>query len=203
MTTFSFHPVKTMTTGEGGAIATDNDELAERCRMLRNHGMHKSRPEEPWHYEMAELGFNYRITDIQCALGTSQLKRIEDFVARRRKIVTAYNNAFQSLENLQTPMPMPAGRSAWHLYVAQIDFTLLGKNRAQVMRELKELGVGTQVHYIPVHLQPYYRNKYGYGDGKCPVAEAYYHRCLSLPLYPSMTDADVSRVIEAVREVVS
>jgi UDP-4-amino-4,6-dideoxy-N-acetyl-beta-L-altrosamine transaminase len=203
MTTFSFHPVKTLTTGEGGAITTNSDELAARCRLLRSHGMEKNRPDEPWFYEMNELGFNYRITDIQCALGLSQLNRLEHFIARRQEITDSYNRSFQPLENLTVPAPVAVGRSAWHLYVAQIDFPGIGKSRAQVMAELRERGVGTQVHYIPVHLQPYYRRKYGYAQGKCPVAEAYYEKALSLPLFPSMTDEDIDTVIRAVREVVS
>ncbi len=218
LTTFSFHPVKTLTTGEGGAITTSDDELAARCRLLRSHGMQRTRPDsEPWFYEMAELGFNYRITDLQCALGVSQFQRLETFIARRQQITDRYNEAFQSLENkkgagsacfqsgknLKTPAPVAAGRAAWHLYVVQIDFAAIGKTRAQVMAELKERGVGTQVHYIPVHLQPYYREKYGYAAGKCPVAEAYYERCLSLPLFPAMSDDDVEQVIQAVQEVVS
>ncbi|MDF7825522.1 UDP-4-amino-4,6-dideoxy-N-acetyl-beta-L-altrosamine transaminase [Pontiellaceae bacterium B12227] len=201
MTTLSFHPVKTLTTGEGGAILTDSDELAEQCRLFRNHGMVRNRPEEPWYYGMETPGFNYRITDLQCALGISQLKRLDDFIARRQEITDAYNQAFQSLENLQTPALFSGGSSAWHLYVVQIDFPMLGKSRAQVMQELRELGVGTQVHYIPVHLQPYYRNKYGYAEGKCPVAEAYYEKCISLPLFPTMSDDDVGRVIQSVEEI--
>jgi len=203
MTTFSFHPVKTMTTGEGGAILTDNDELADRCRLFRSHGMERNRPEEPWYYEMKQPGFNYRITDLQCALGSSQLKRLEEFIGRRQEIVDTYNQAFQTLENLKTPIPVAGGRSAWHLYAVQIDFVDMEKPRAQVMKELLELGVGTQVHYIPVHLQTYYRDKYGYAPGKCPTAEAFYERCLSLPLFPAMTDGDVAQVIDAVQEVVS
>ncbi len=210
LTTFSFHPVKTLTTGEGGAITTNSDELAARCRLLRSHGMDRNRPDEPWFYEMKEPGFNYRITDIQCALGLSQLGRLEHFIARRQQITDLYNSAFQGLERIKTPAPVDVGRSAWHLYAVQIDFPGLENKkgagsacRAQVMAELKERGVGTQVHYIPVHLQPYYREKYGYGEGKCPNAEAYYEKALSLPLFPSMTDSDVEQVIQAVREVVS
>jgi len=204
MTTFSFHPVKTMTTGEGGAIATDDDELAERCRLLRSHGMVKNRPEEPWYYEMPELGFNYRITDIQCALGRSQLKKLDGFVERRQVITERYNNAFSKVDWLTCPQIQDDGnfnltRVAWHLYVVQIDFSGIGKSRAEVMAELREAGVGTQVHYIPVHMQPYYQNKYGYGRGDCPAAEAYYEQCLSLPLFPSMTDEQIEQVIAAVK----
>lgn len=212
MTTFSFHPVKTITTGEGGAILTDDDRLAERCRRFRNHGMIRVATTGPWYYEMPELGYNYRLTDIHCALGLSQLKKLDQFIARRQEIVAAYNAAFAALSTVRCPQLAPTQPSAfslqpsliaWHLYVVQIDFAALGKTRAQVMSELRQHGVGTQVHYIPVHMQPYYRNKYGYGPGKCPVAEAYYQRCLSLPLFPAMTDADVQRVIQAVTEVLA
>ena len=217
MTTFSFHPVKTITTGEGGAILTNDDKLADRCRLFRSHGMIKDSSQfvglgsQPstlnpqlaetghWYYEMQELGFNYRITDFQCALGISQLKKLNRFVARRAEIVAQYNSAFAGLTSVICPLT--SVRTAWHLYVLQIDFSAVGKTRTQVMTELRQRGVGTQVHYIPVHLQPYYRNKYGYASGKCPVAEAYYQRCLSLPLYPTMTNVDMERVIQAVKEV--
>jgi dTDP-4-amino-4,6-dideoxygalactose transaminase len=221
MTTFSFHPVKTITTGEGGAILTNDDRLAACCRRFRNHGMVRRaeggnlKPESwllgteigPWFYEMTEVGYNYRITDVQCALGLSQLKKLDRFIQRRTEIVATYNSAFGSLSSVVTPQvsgfsPHPS-RIAWHLYVIQINFAALGKTRTQVMAELRQRGIGTQVHYIPVHLQPYYRNKYGYAVGKCPAAEAYYQRCLSLPLYPDLTDADVQRVIAGVKEVVT
>ena len=202
MTTFSFHPVKTITTGEGGAIATNNDELAQRCRMFRSHGMQKTRPDEPWFYEMQEPGYNYRITDIQCALGLSQLQRLDWFIERRREIVNAYSDAFKNVTWITLPMAPPAGQQvAWHLFVVQIDFAAIGTTRARLMQYLADKGVGSQVHYIPVHLQPYFAGKYGYGPGKCPVAEAYYETCLSLPLYPAMTDAEVDSVIEAVRGI--
>ena len=204
LTTFSFHPVKTITTGEGGAIATQDDELAARCRRFRSHGMIKNRPHEPWYYEMPEPGYNYRITDLQCALGAAQLGRIEDFIRRRQGIVDQYNRAFRALEGLKTPAVRPENtRVSWHLYVVEIDYERLGRSRADVMARLAEKGVGTQVHYIPVHTQPYYARKYGYAEGKCPVAEAYYRACLSLPLYPAMSDADVRQVIEAVQAVLA
>ena len=218
MTTFSFHPVKTITTGEGGAILTNNDRMAERCLLFRNHGMVRNQKpspgsnscpltseRDPWFYEMTDLGFNYRITDLQCALGLSQLKKLDRFIRRRAEIIAAYNAAFASLAGVQIPHVANIGtrspRVAWHLYVLQMNFAALGRTRTQVMQQLRDEGVGTQVHYIPVHLQPYYRRRHGYGPGKCPVAESYYQRCLSLPLYPAMTDKDVEHVIRAVRKL--
>jgi dTDP-4-amino-4,6-dideoxygalactose transaminase len=218
MTVFSFHPVKTMTTGEGGMLVTDSDTWAMRARRFRSHGMERQTfaglgadddpalaERGPWYYEMQDLGYNYRITDLQCALGLSQLTRLNDFIARRREIVARYNAAFGDLPWLTTPgLSNPANRDciSWHLYTVQIDFETLGKTRTKVMDDLRQKGIGTQVLYIPVHLQPWYRNRYGYGRGKCPVAENYYKRALSLPLYPAMTDADVDTVIGAVRDLV-
>ena len=202
MTTFSFHPVKTITTGEGGAILTNDDGLADRCRRFRNHGMTRVPSSGPWYYEVDEPGFNYRITDLQCALGLTQLEKLDGFVRRRGEIVAAYNSAFRALPSVERPLSAESVRPAWHLYVLQIDFAAVGKTRTLVMQELRDRGIGTQVHYIPVHLQPYYRNRYQYAPGKCPVAEAYYQRCLSLPLYPAMSDGDIERVVRAVTDVV-
>jgi UDP-4-amino-4,6-dideoxy-N-acetyl-beta-L-altrosamine transaminase len=217
MTVFSFHPVKTMTTGEGGMLVTDNDAWATRARSLRSHGMERQTftglgaaedpalaERGPWYYEMQELGYNYRITDIQCALGLSQMARLDSFIARCREIVARYNSAFGDLPWLTTPaLHEPANLDciSWHLYTVQMDFESLGKTRTKVMDDLRQKGIGTQVLYIPVYLQPWYRSRYGYGRGKCPVAENYYKHALSLPLYPAMTDANVDRVIGAVRDL--
>jgi perosamine synthetase len=214
MTVFSFHPVKTITTGEGGMLVTDNEVWAEKARRLRSHGIVRdaarfqtsdlcslTSEKGPWYHEMQDLGYNYRITDIQCALGLAQLKRLDQFVARRREIVRQYNEAFANLPWLRTPgLTNPENRDliSWHLYTAQIDFTSIGKTRTEVMSGLKRKGVGTQVLYIPVYLQPWYRQTYGYKLGKCPVVEEYYSRALSLPLYPAMSDVDVERVIAAI-----
>lgn len=215
---FSFHPVKTMTTGEGGMLVTDKDEYARRARLLRNHGMERDTSRlqlfgtagdllgevGPWAYEMQELGFNYRITDVQCALGLSQLRRLPAFITRRREIVAHYNSAFADLPWLVTPdvrEPASADLASWHLYTVQIDFPQIGRSRAQVMADLRQQGIGTQVLYIPVYLQPFYRRSYGYRPGKCPAAEAYYQHTLSLPLYPAMTDADVERVVQVVLDM--
>ena len=223
ITVFSFHPVKTMTSGEGGMFVTDNDAWAESARRLRSHGVVRapacfvglcSEPDSqggsqlaergPWYYEMQDLGYNYRITDIQCALALSQLTRLNDFIVRRRETVARYNAAFSDLLWLTTPaLRDPANRDciSWHLYTVQIAFENIGKTRTQVMTELRQKGIGTQVLYIPVHLQPWYRKHYGYGPGKCPVAEECYRHTLSLPLYPAMMDADVDRVIGSVRDL--
>lgn len=212
---FSFHPVKTMTTGEGGMLVTDRDDWADLARRLRSHGIERDparfiTPTDdavlgepgPWFHEMQELGWNYRLTDLQCALGLAQLARLDTMLTRRREIVAAYHAAFAGLDWLTPPglrEPADAATTSWHLYVVQIDFATLGQTRSQVMHELRAAGVGTQVHYIPVHLQPWYRLNYGYAPGKCPVAEHSYVRTLSLPLFPAMTADDVARVIDAVK----
>lgn len=216
---FSFHPVKTMTTGEGGMLVTNRDDWAEQARTLRSHGMVRdparfsaseagliTTERGPWFYEMQDLGYNYRITDVQAALGTSQFQRLPGFIQRRREIVAAYNRGFDGLPNLVVPgvrEPRDAKTTSWHLYTVQIDFAAVGKTRSEVMAELRSAGVGSQVLYIPVHLQPWYRKQFGYAPGKCPRAEAFYTRALSLPLYPSLTDADVQHVITSVRKVLS
>lgn len=208
MTVFSFHPVKTITTGEGGAVTTNDKTLYEKLIMLRNHGMTKdpnklkapdsSSDVGPWYYEMQELGYNYRITDIQAALGIGQLKKLDHFIKRRREIIARYNDAFKNLAWLTVPYERPGVFSALHLYVIRIDFEHINKTRTQVMNELRTKGIGTQVHYIPVHFQPYYQEHFGFKKGDYPKAEHYYQQCLSIPLFPKMTDDDVKRVIDAI-----
>lgn len=214
LTVFSFHPVKTMTTGEGGMLVTDRADWAALARTLRSHGIVREPAKfetaadsdvlgekGPWFYEMQEMGWNYRLTDLQCALGISQLERLDHFIARRREIVAAYNAAFAGLDWIVTPGlrdERDAATTSWHLYTVQMDFASLGCTRTQAMADLRAAGVGTQVLYIPVYLQPWYRRTYGYAPGKCPVAEAFYSRALSLPLFPAMTNDDIAQVIEAV-----
>jgi UDP-4-amino-4,6-dideoxy-N-acetyl-beta-L-altrosamine transaminase len=210
MAVFSFHPVKHITTGEGGAVITNSEELYGKLLLLRNHGITKNsskfkvqnpKATGPWYYEMQDLGFNCRITDIQCALGLSQLKKINSFVARRREIAAIYNKTFKNLKYIKIPVVSETRKSAYHLYVVQIDFKKLGKSRSSIMNALKEEGIGTQVHYIPVHLQPYYRSRLGYKEKDYPVAEKYYSKALSLPLYPKMTVKEIKRVIYSITDV--
>jgi UDP-4-amino-4,6-dideoxy-N-acetyl-beta-L-altrosamine transaminase len=204
MTVFSFHPVKTITTGEGGAITTNSEELYKRLRLLRSHGITRDACEleenpGPWYYEMQALGFNYRLTDLQAALGFSQLSKLPRFRARRREIVSRYNEAFRNVDFLCTPFEREGLDSTFHLYVLAVDFSRIGKTRKEVMETLKSKGIGTQVHYIPVHLHPYYRKRFGFQHGDFPKAESYYQTALSIPLYPKLTDGEVNYVIEAVK----
>jgi UDP-4-amino-4,6-dideoxy-N-acetyl-beta-L-altrosamine transaminase len=200
MATFSFHPVKTIATGEGGMVTTNDAALAERLRIMRSHGMIRPEGSDPWWYEMPEPGFNYRLPDILCALGLSQLAKLPRFAARRRALAQAYETALAPL----SPVVRIAARPAWsdpvlHLMCVLIDFEAASVTRREVVEALREKGVGTQVHYIPVHRQPYYRARYGELD--LPGAEGWYERCLSLPLYPGMADGDVGRVVEALTAV--
>lgn len=201
MAVFSFHPVKPMTTGEGGAVTTNSRELYERLLELRIHGITKdtakmTKDDGPWYYEMRSLGFNYRLTDVQCALGSSQLRKLDKWRSRRAEIAALYDAAFGDHPAIKILPPDPVKKSAHHLYVIEV------ANRDRVFPALKEKGLGVQVHYIPVHLQPYYREHYHCTEGDFPVSENYYHECLSIPLYPKMTDEDVGRVITAVLEAV-
>ncbi len=196
---FSFHPVKTLTTGEGGMVTTRDARLAERLRTMRSHGMVRPAGADPWVYEMAEPGFNYRLPDVLCALGLSQLAKLSRFVERRRMLARLYQAALAPLAPTVRLAESPAWSDpALHLLTVLIDFDAVGKTRAQVMAALRERGVGSQVHYIPVHAQPYYRTRYGPLD--LPGAAAWYGRCLTLPLFPAMAEADVERVAEALAE---
>jgi len=207
MTVFSFHPVKTITSGEGGAITTNNEIIYKKLLKLRTIGITRDEQEltrnpGPWYYEMQWLSGNNRMTDIQAALGCSQLSRLDSFKKRRMEIVGIYNSAFQGKKNITIPYEEKKCNSCFHLYVLQLDFEKIGKSRKKVMEELKEKGIGTQVHYIPVNSQPYYVNKYGqYNPEEYPVAESYYNKCLSIPLYPMMSDEDVEYVIKAISEI--
>ncbi len=195
MACYSFHPVKTMTTGEGGMVTMPDSGAAERAKLYRSHGM--IRGGDVAHYDMVDLGFNFRIPDILCALGLSQLKKLDRFVARRREIARLYDAKLPGLSpHLQT-CPSRADE-ALHLYTVLIDFKALGHERTAVMEQLRQAGIGTQVHYIPVHLQPYYAGRYGVE--RLPGAEAWHEKTLSLPIFPAMSDGDVDRVVEALEK---
>ena len=205
LNTFSFHPVKHLTTGEGGMVTTDSEDLAKRMRIFRNHGIttdHRQRAETGgFFYEMVDLGYNYRLTDFQCALGMSQLRKLPAAVQKRQQLAAMYDAALAGMEYV-TPLAVRKNVShAYHLYVVQIDTALLGMSRAEAFAALRAENIGVNVHYTPVHLHPYYRTHLGTGPGLCPVAEAAYERVLSLPLFPLMTANDVNDVVSAVRKL--
>jgi UDP-4-amino-4,6-dideoxy-N-acetyl-beta-L-altrosamine transaminase len=205
MTMFSFHPVKHVTTGEGGIIVTDNEDYYRKMMLFRNHGMTKDPGEMidnhgPWYYEMQTLGFNYRMTDMQAALGLSQMRKLDNFLERRRKIVSLYNHAFSEMSGVEIPYQAPGTESAWHLYMLKLVPGQLKATRKEVFEALRAENIGVHVHYIPVHLQPYYR-RLGYRSGEYPIAESLYECLLTIPLFPLMTDEDVHDVIVAVNKV--
>lgn len=207
MTVFSFHPVKHLTTGEGGMVTTDDKNLAETLRRFRNHGISTEARQRQsagqWQYEMTLLGFNYRLTDIACALGISQLDRLDANLARRREIAARYTAAFANLEGLQPPSVRPKVNPAWHLYPVRLNLARLSAGRERIFRALRAENIGVNVHYIPVHLQPYYRDRFGFTGGEYPVAEDAYERLISLPMFHGMSDQDVEDVITAVHKVLA
>ncbi len=201
LSTFSLHPVKHVTTGEGGMVTTDDAELAQRMRIFRNHGIttdHRQRAERGgFFYEMQELGYNYRLNDIQCALGLSQLKKLPAFVQRRRQIAAGYDTAFASIDAVQPLAVRPEVEHSYHIYVVRFDTVKLGVSRAAIFAALRAENIGVNVHYIPVHLHPFYRRTLGTREGLCPVAEAAYDCILTLPIFPAMSDQDADDVIAA------
>ena len=206
MTVFSFHPVKHLTTGEGGIVTTDNPVFAETLRRFRNHGISSDARQRQragqWHYEMVLLGFNYRLTDIACALGLQQIKKLEANLARRRQIAAHYTSEFRSMTGVVAPVVRPDVNPAWHLYPIRLDLTKLSAGRGELFQALRAENIGVNVHYIPVHRHPYYRDRFGYRGGEFPVAEAAYERLISLPMFHGMSDNDVEDVVCAVRKVV-
>jgi perosamine synthetase len=206
MTVFSFHPVKHITTGEGGMVATNDAKLAETLRRFRNHGISSEARQRQsagqWHYEMVLLGFNYRLPDIVCALGIQQLTKLDANLARRREIAARYTAAFREIPGVLRSAVRAEVNPAWHLYPIRLNLEQLTADRAQIFRALRAENIGVNVHYIPVHLHPYYREHFGYKGGEFPVAEDGYNRLISLPMFHGMTDQDATDVIEAVRKVV-
>ena len=204
MSVFSFHAVKHLTTGEGGMVTTNNGEFAQRLREVRNHGIDSDararQADGQWHYEMTTLGFNYRLTDIACALGLAQLPRLPANLARRRTIAARYEKALATVSSLALPIVAADVTSAWHLYPVRVDASL---DRAEVFDALRAEGLGVNVHYIPVHLHPYYRSRFGYRGGEFPIAETASGRLISLPMFHGMTDEDVDDVILAVEKVMN
>jgi perosamine synthetase len=198
---FSFHPVKHITTGEGGMVTTSDADLTRRLKIFRNHGIttdHRQRAQQgSWFYEMAELGYNYRLTDFQCALGLSQLKKLPDWIGRRQEIARRYQEKFTQVPGLQMLTVSPEVSHAYHLFVVRL------KNRQSVFEALPHRGIAANVHYIPVHLHPYYQQRFGTGPGLCPRAEAAYQEIMSLPMFPRMLDSEVDQVIAAVQDIMA
>lgn len=214
MTVFSLHPVKTIAMGEGGVVTTNSEELYNRLCLFRSHGMVRNPSifkeltealgedgkENPWYYEMQELGFNFRASEINCALGLSQLKKLDYFLTRRRLLADTYDQAIEHMSPHIRPISRVEGcQSGWHLYVVHIDFPSLGLERATVMRHLAQAGIGTQVHYLPVHRQHYYLHRYG--NLTLPGADNYYAHCLTLPLFPAMEHRDIQRVVSSLSKL--
>ncbi|WP_017726249.1 UDP-4-amino-4,6-dideoxy-N-acetyl-beta-L-altrosamine transaminase [Halalkalibacterium ligniniphilum] len=207
MTMFSLHPVKHMTTGEGGIITTNNKDYYEKLVQFRSHGITRERSKllhdhGPWYYEMQHLGFNYRMTDIQAALGLSQLKKVEQFIKIRKKYVSIYNEAFRGWREFVSPFQALDRQSSWHLYVIRLNLEALTGSRKEVFEALQHENIGVNVHYIPVYYQPYYQ-ELGYQKGLCPNAEEVYEAIITLPLFPAMSERDVQDVITAVKKIIS
>ena len=209
MTIFSFHPVKHITTGEGGMITTNNKEFYERLKLFRTHGITKEKDkllnyEGPWYYEMQELGYNYRLTDFQCALGIAQLKKIDKNIQRRVEIAKRYNDEFKDLTEIIIPELNPLdSTSAWHIYIIQLNLEKLKVGRKEIFEALRAENIGVNVHYIPLHFQPFYEREFSYKKGAYPKAEQYYERAITLPIFPKMSDEDVEDVIKAVEKVIT
>jgi UDP-4-amino-4,6-dideoxy-N-acetyl-beta-L-altrosamine transaminase len=205
MTIFSFHAIKHITTGEGGMVVTDNDVYQGRMRLFRNHGittdLFQRALRGTWYYKMVDLGFNYRITDFQCALGLSQLNKLPDWIDRRRKIASRYDHSLENIEGVEPLRNEPDGINTYHLYVARFRKAILGKDRAEIFSSLRNEGIGVNVHYIPVHLHPFYQKKFGTARGLCPKAESLYEEILSLPIFVTLNESMQDTVVSKIRQV--
>ncbi len=205
MTAFSFHPVKHITTGEGGMVTTDNKAYADALRVFRGHGIttdyRQREAEGGWFYEMEELGYNYRITDIQCALGISQLGRLDSWISKRNSLARKYSEAFSKVTGITPLFNNEGSLNAYHLYVIKVNEIETGVSRKELFRKMRDAGVGVNVHYMPVYLHPYYKNNFGFAEGECPLAERAYEQILSLPMYPGLLKADQDFVISKIIEI--
>jgi perosamine synthetase len=203
LTIFSFHPVKNITTGEGGMVVTDDEKIAEKIRVFRNHGIHtdfhQRNQQDSWQYEMVELGYNYRITDIQCALGLSQLENLPDFLEKRQRIAAQYNESLNEIEGFRQLQVKEDVFHAYHLYVVVLESGADPDRREAVFKEMRGNQIGVNVHYMPIHLHPFYRKRFGTTDGMCPIAESVYKKILSLPIHFRMSDNDVMDVVDAIK----
>ena len=191
--------MKLITTGEGGSVLTNDSTIDEKVRRLRNHGISKDlnqleNNDGPWYYELHEVGYNYRITDFQCAMGSSQLKKLERFIQKRREIAKKYDKSFSNIDSLIIPISTSSFDHAYHLYPLQINFNNLDLTKTNFFHKMKESGINLQVHYIPAHLQPFYKENYGFNIGDFPVSEIFYNNEISLPIYPDLSKDDVSTV---------
>lgn len=207
MTEFSFHPVKPVTTGEGGVVVTNDEKLYNRLNIFRTHGITRdnnlmNNNEGPWYYEQIDLGYNYRITDLQCALGISQMNKIDKFIKRRREIVRKYNETFVNLREISTPYEAEYSNSGWHIYVIRLNLATLNVGRKEIFEALQKENIGVNVHYMPIYLHPYYQSL-GYKKGLCPEAEKAYESMITIPLFPKMSEKDINDVIDAINKVVT
>jgi perosamine synthetase len=207
LVTLSFHPVKHITTGEGGAVATDDEDLFWKLQTFRNHGMVRdsnkfgSKDEGGWFYEMQILGYNYRLTDLQCALGLAQLTRLDDFIRKRRQIASTYTKALGAIKGIIPMTELPDRKCVYHIYMMRFDPKMFKADRRRVFDALRAENIGVNVHYIPVHLQPFYQKTFGYKVGDFPKAEEYYETAITLPVFPAMTQKDVEDVVGAIQKV--
>jgi dTDP-4-amino-4,6-dideoxygalactose transaminase len=203
MTVFSFHPVKHITTGEGGMILTDNEGFYQKLKIFRHHGVVKDDPSKgAWHYDIYSPGYNFRITDFQCALGISQMKKLDRFFSKRREIAAKYDQALASIPEIIIPKVSSEVKHAYHIYVIQLRLNKIKVGRKEIFDALKAENIGVNVHYMPLHLHPFYQKQFGYQVGDFPVAEQYYERAITLPIFPAMSDKDVDDVIQATKQVV-
>jgi len=203
MTILSFHPVKSITTGEGGMIVTDNEDFYKKLRVFRHHGIVKDNAGKgSWHYDIYDPGYNLRITDFQCALGISQMNKLDSFITRRREIAAKYNQAFADIDEIITPAESKNVKAAYHIYVIRLRIEMLKVGRKEVFEALRAENIGVNVHYMPLHLHPFYQQRFGYRQGDYPNAERYYEQAITLPLFPKMSDGDIADVVQAVKKVI-